>query len=134
VFNNGDDEEGWVIFEGDPLDGIGIAIFEEEGEKAFTDIFDIVGGDGIEDGERKETEEKIDKEAVIVKDEFKAVVFWFMDSHEIPPENIRHGDAECFSWKRKKGGKPGRYPQHPIIWGKVLMSHDICHLPLISFF
>ncbi|MFP3090255.1 hypothetical protein LQZ21_08005 [Treponema sp. TIM-1] len=38
---------------------------------------------------------------MVIEDEFKAVVFRFMDSHEIPPGVIRHGDAGCFSFWEK---------------------------------
>jgi hypothetical protein len=61
MFNDGDNKEGWIMFEINPLNDIGVSVFEEEREETFTDIFDIVRGEGIEDGEGEKTVKEVEE-------------------------------------------------------------------------
>jgi hypothetical protein len=49
VFNQGDDEEGRVVFQADTFDGIGVPFLLVQGEEAFGDVLYIIGVDVLED-------------------------------------------------------------------------------------
>jgi hypothetical protein len=86
VFEDGDDEE-WraSAFEVYLFDGVRIAVFLEEGQMTFGDVFDVIGVDIFEYVERDEAVQELNKEFVVVEYDLETVVFGFFYRHEYPP-------------------------------------------------
>jgi hypothetical protein len=96
VFHDGDDKEerDVLVVKVDTFDGIGVSGVLVEGKETFTEIFDIFGLDGLEDIEGDKILDKIDKELMVIQDEFKAVIFSLSDCHiHLRPmyRSIMHG-------------------------------------------
>jgi hypothetical protein len=61
VFNQGDDEEGRVVFQADTLDGVGVPFLLIQGEEAFGEVLYVFRVDVLEDIDRDEIIEELER-------------------------------------------------------------------------